>query len=80
LDRGTKEAIALEGITEDHTFFKHLVQHRTIDNGNAINLLPFDKIQALLKRNVLAAHPNKTYTFHSRHVQTFFERVFAAKE
>lgn len=34
--------------------------------------LPEDRLDALLKANIVAAHPNGSYTFHSRYVERFF--------
>jgi hypothetical protein len=29
---------------------------------------------ALLDKNIIAAHPDYTFTFHSRHVESFFKQ------
>ena len=39
-----------------------------------------DRLAALLKSNVLSAHPDRTYTFDARHVEAFFRVAVAAAE
>jgi len=83
-------------IPEDHALFKHLTENKKIKIADAEKLFKKNPtksdvtveqlkignpyIEYLLSQNVLAAHPDESLTFHSRHVQTFFERVFAAKK
>ena len=66
----------------DHALFKSLIsgpvnaQRATeLLGGNSRELLG-----RLLQANILAVHANSTYTFNSRHVQTFFVRIFKQKK
>jgi hypothetical protein len=37
-------------------------------------------MRALLDKNIITAHPDLTYTFYSRHVESFFKQeVFGSK-
>jgi hypothetical protein len=34
-------------------------------------------IRALLAKNIIAAHPDNMFSFHSRYVENFFQDVFS---
>jgi hypothetical protein len=37
-------------------------------------------LRSLVDKNIIAAHPDLTFTFHSRHVESFFKQeVFGSK-
>lgn len=74
LDVETNTCLINAQIIPQHELFKHLVKHRVIQNDDAAKLLSTEKLRFLLANNILAVHPNNTYTFHSRHVETFFQR------
>jgi hypothetical protein len=68
-------------IDERHEFFRALVDKTTIKDRPARQLWggtdKFDSaMRVLVGNNIVSAHPNSTYTFHSRHVETFFKEVF----
>ena len=52
--------------------FLALVAKKSVPDAVAIKLMEPEKISALLVHNILAAHPDGTYTFHSRHVEMYF--------
>jgi hypothetical protein len=72
-------SLRLAGLEKNHEFFKILVTNQSIDDDPA-RILWKDKFDStmkiLLEKNIIAAHPNLTYTFHSRYVETFFKKVF----
>jgi len=58
-------------IKEDHELFKKLLKDRAVGETAAKNLVDAKMIKDLLEANILAQHPNGTYTFHSRVVETY---------
>ena len=56
-----------------HDVFQDLVKSRVIKTGAARNHLDHDTLDRLVKGNILSMHPNETYTFQARHVETFFQ-------
>ena len=61
-------------ISENHLFFKRLIANSNVGTDEAITLgMPIEKLELLLKKNILAAHANLTYTFHDRHVSRWFK-------
>ena len=84
---GTNSVLIDLRLSKSDNFFKHLLKHGRIGSDDAKKVImatdtyPETKpkeeraketIQELLQKNVLAAHPDGTYTFHSRVVETFF--------
>jgi len=64
-------------ISENHILFKRLIANAKvrIDEARALGM-PHEKLELLLKKNILAIHPDLTYTFHDRHVSRWFnERI-----
>lgn len=60
----------------NHPLFVKIHQEKVIRTGNALRLgLKQEKIDLLLAANILAAHPNGTYTFHDRHATNFFAKM-----
>ena len=68
LDIRTDTTLLEPSLTPHHPFFRERCTSKitTIEA-----LLSRDKIDALLKANILAAHPDGTYTTHARHVEVF---------
>lgn len=61
-------------VPHDHPFLKKLAMCKVLNNKDSIDLgFSEDRLALLLEANVIAAHPNSTYTFHSRYVERFFE-------
>jgi hypothetical protein len=69
----TDETLKNIGIASNNALFRALIREKKYDTNKALDIegMTKDKLEALLKANILAVHPNKTYTFHSRHVETF---------
>jgi len=72
MDTGTSEDIKKGGLKKDDKFFQFLVRHGAIERDVALDYLTERRLDHLLERNILANHEDKTYTFHSRVVETFF--------
>ena len=75
LNTRTDTALLELGLTPNHPFFRELCTLKTTSNA-AISLLSKDKIDALLKANIIAAHPDDTYSTHARHVEVFLRDAF----
>ena len=60
----------------NNALFRHLVKHSSIKTNEARRVFGMkkDQLEVLLKNNILAVHPNDTYTFHDRHTATWFSR------
>ena len=59
----------------NHSLFQHLVKHKSVRTSEALKLgMKQAQLDLLLKNNILAAHPEKTYTFHDRHTAVWFSR------
>eukprot|EP00732_Lithocolla_globosa_P002774 Lithocolla_globosa_v1_NODE_1945_length_2247_cov_4.583485.p1 type:complete len:419 gc:universal NODE_1945_length_2247_cov_4.583485:393-1649(+) len=62
------------GVEKNHKFFNETVEHGVMKLDAAIHLLSKQQLSCLLSKNVLAQHPDKTYTLQSRHVERFFAK------
>jgi hypothetical protein len=69
----TEKVVKRLGLSTSHPLFKYFVAQGSITTSAAIDFLDADKIDALLKKNILSEHPDETYTFHSRHHVTLFQ-------
>jgi hypothetical protein len=77
LFKATRDAVESVGIGERHPLFGALVAQQRIDKSPAKRLLGDSAdttLRALLDKNIIAAHPDLTFTFHSRHVESFFKQ------
>jgi len=77
LFKATRDAVESVGIDERHPLFGALVAQQHIDKSPAKRLLGAKAdttLRALLDMNIIAAHPDYTFTFHSRHVESFFKQ------
>ena len=73
MDKSTYVIMTLLKIPVDHDLFKRLVANQRIGTGVALKLgLSEEQLNSLLAKNILAVHPNQTYTFHDRHVSRWF--------
>ena len=61
-------------ISVNNALFRHLVKHRSIRTNEARRVIGMkkDQLEFLLKNNILVVQPNETYTFHDRHIATWF--------
>jgi hypothetical protein len=83
LHKKTMNSLRLAGLDPRHAFFHALVAQLRIDDDPARDMLGVEHqsiLRTLLEKNIVAAHPDLTYTFHSRYVETFFTRVFAQED
>jgi ABC-type oligopeptide transport system ATPase subunit len=73
MDTDLEARLLVSKIASNHALFLHLVKHQSIRKNEALKLgMEQPQLDQLLKNNVLAAHPNWTYTFHDRHTATWF--------
>ena len=83
LFKATRDAVESVGIGERHELFRTLVSITRLKDHPARLLLGDSAdttLRALLDKNIIAAHPDLTFTFHSRHVESFFKQeVFGPK-
>jgi len=83
LFKETKKSLRLAGLSAHHELFRTLVLQKFVRDDPARDLCgdQHDQIlRTLLDKNIIAAHPNLTFTFHSRHVESFFKQeVFGSK-
>ena len=70
----TDETIIDLGVPVNNDLFKILVKKKCYDTNEARKLKGMDAeiLDELVKKGIIAIHPNLTYTFESRHVETFF--------
>ena len=71
-DSDTKIALKDLGLETNHAFFGALLKSGRLPTEDARNFLSAAQVAELLKRNVIAQHADKTLSFHSRVVETFF--------
>ncbi len=76
LDTKTEEDLQQAGVSPDALLFRSLLSLKRIKRNKAHELLPKTQVQELLSLNILLAHPDRTYTFHDRHVERFMARRF----
>lgn len=72
LHRGTREVLKEIRIAPGHPLFRALLEKKKVSLEAAVDILGYEKISTLLKQDILAAHPDRTYSFYSRHVESFF--------
>ena len=60
-------------VAPDHAMFQQLVKCKSVRTGDDLGMAE-SQLDLLLLNNILAAHPNETYTFHDRHTATWFSR------
>ena len=75
LDNKTGDDLHDAGVAPAHPFFKALLASAPMDTKAAHELLPKASAQTLLRLNILAAHPNGTYTFNTHHVEAYIKKA-----
>ena len=60
-------------VAPDHAMFQQLVKCKSVRTGDDLGMAE-SQVDLLLLDNILAAHPNETYTFHDRHTAVWFSR------
>jgi hypothetical protein len=74
LDIKTNTKLRSAGVSLTHPMLKSLAASATLEIDVAEEMLEPSKISKLLLLNILAVHPNGTYTFNSRHVKAHIQR------
>ena len=76
-DRALRRKLLDLKVAPDHALFRQLVKHTNIGTDDALDHgigIGKTQLDLLLKNNILAVHPNDTYTFHDRHTAVWFSR------
>ena len=74
-DEALREVLLILKVPFNHVLFQRLVKNQRVGSAEALDLgMEKAQLDHLLKTNILAAHPNKTYTFRDRHTTTWFSR------
>ena len=74
-DRALRKRLLVLKVVADHALFRQLVKHANIGTDDALGLgMEEAQLDLLLKNNILAVHPNDTYTFYDRHIATWFSK------
>lgn len=69
----TATKLVVLGVSTTHSLFQALLSG-AVPNDKALRLISSqDTLLKLLEANILMAHPNRTLTFGSRHVEAFFK-------
>jgi hypothetical protein len=83
LFKNTRNSLKMAGFDPTREFFRALVSQKRIDDDPARSMWGdkhISSLRALLDKHIIAAHPDLTFTFHSRHVESFFKQeVFGPK-
>jgi KaiC/GvpD/RAD55 family RecA-like ATPase len=80
LYRQVQKGLDEVNVDSRHAIFRDLLENKRIDDHAARLLWGGEStvIRALLAKNIIAAHPDNTFSFHSRYVETFFQSVFSS--
>ena len=80
LERDVRDKLLTVDVAHSHDFFGKLITsgtHGVTSDARVETGLPESKLAALLEANIVAAHPGKRYTFHSRYVERYFQKASA---
>lgn len=61
------------GMCPSHPLFAAIAASTSLERHTALALMERARVDALLRLNIVAAHPDGTYTFHSRHVEAYIK-------
>ncbi len=70
----TAATIKLSALAPSHAFFRELLSSKSVDIARAYVLLSKDKVDALLRANIISLHSDCAFIFHSRHVENFIRK------
>ena len=76
LDNKTGNDLLRLNVSPTHPLFKALVS-KPVKTKLAHEILPEAKVAALLRLNILAVHPDGSYTFNNNHVEAYVEKELA---
>ena len=76
LDNKTGADMLRANVSPTHPLFKALVS-KPVKTKLAHEILPEAKVAALLRLNILAVHPDGSYTFNNRHVEAYVKKELA---
>jgi hypothetical protein len=69
LDDSTLASLKRVGVPLTHPLLRALLAKGALSTSSALALMPAAQVEELLRCNVLAVHPSRTYTLSSRRVQ-----------
>ena len=64
-------------VAPTHSLFRELAASKSVATADAVAMLEPSKISELLRLNILAVHPNGTYSLNSRHVEAYVKKELA---
>jgi hypothetical protein len=76
-NRLLQKTLKLSKVDLNDTLFKHLVAHGKASLDFVESDIKPDVLTELVVKNVLAVHPDESYTFHDRHVTRWFKLYHA---
>ena len=76
LDNKTGVGMLRANVSPTHPLFKALVS-KPVKTKLAHEILPEEQVVALLRLNILAVHPDGTYTFNNHHVEAYVKKALA---
>jgi hypothetical protein len=76
-NRLLRKTLKLSKVDLNDALFKYLVTHGKASLDSVESDIKPDVLRELIVKNVLAAHPDESCTFHDRHVTRWFERYHA---
>ena len=76
LDNKTGANMLRANVSPTHPLFKALVS-KPVKTKLAHEILPEAKVAALLRLNILAVHPDGSYTFNNHHVEAYVKKELA---
>lgn len=66
------------GVPRNHAFFRALAATNRVNSSLRRKTgISTEMLSSLLKANIIVAHPDETFSFHSRFVKRYFEGILA---
>ena len=78
LHNRTKSALMPMQVLPSAPLFRALLARKEVSSGEALSMVDEGTLFSLLRKSILAIHPNGGYTFNSRHVESCFAKEVAA--
>jgi type II secretory pathway predicted ATPase ExeA len=79
LHKGVASSVIVAGMKVEDQLFKDMLQHGGLEESVVFEHVGPDATQLLVEKNILSAHPNKTYTFQARYVCWYFNQKHEGK-
>ncbi|RIB30793.1 hypothetical protein C2G38_2151771 [Gigaspora rosea] len=62
-------------LPENHKFFIKLIKTHRMDIKQVKTIMPLNMIRKLVEANIIKEHKDRTVSFHSRYIETYFKEV-----